>query len=172
MRCGSGLLNCHSYFVQGVSVLLDSSNRRLHVSLSPQLILFSTCPRRYSPEFRGPWICQQPEVDRRGCRLEHEHDFFSHTSLPTITFLLSWQCWEYVLSSGGKLKKDKQRAETVTHGVWSSQQAAVRFALSLKSWDFWNRWCLEESTDLYHPKNKNNSFAKKPSANLQNRMFA
>lgn len=77
MRCGSGLLNCHSYFVQGVSVLLDSSNRRLHVSLSPQLILFSTCPRRCSPEFRGPWICQQPEVDRRGCRLEHEHDFFS-----------------------------------------------------------------------------------------------
>lgn len=139
MRCGSGLLNSHRCFVQGVNVLPGSNNRRFHVLLFPQLILFSTCPRRYSPAFRGPWICQQPQADRRqrrGYRLEHEHDFFSRASLPTISFLFSWQCWEYILDSGGKLKKDKQRTETVRLGVWSSQQAAVRFAQSLKSWDF------------------------------------
>lgn len=43
---------------------------------------------------------------------------FLPTSLPTISFLLSWQCWEYILGSGGKLKeKDKQGADSHTSSI-------------------------------------------------------
>lgn len=116
------------------------NNRWLYVLLFPQFVLFLLVPGTtfWHSEDHGFAGSQKCTEEREG------YDMFSPTSLPTIRFLLSWQCWEYVLGSSGKLKKNKQRAETVTQAVWSSQKAAVRFAQSFKSWAFWERWCLWE----------------------------
>lgn len=153
----------------------DSNNMRLHVLLVPQFFLFFTCPRRYSPAFRRPWICQQPEVDRRQRRgiearmwawlpftyLSSHYQFFIILTVLGICTGLWWEAEE-----GQAESRDSHTGSMITTtNNW--QICSVH-----KVFGFLEKMVLGGTTELYHPKNEDNSFAEKPSANLQNSMFA